>query len=809
MRASLRSCGIGLLLLAISVLGLAQMAAAHSCGTSGACPATCTFNCNEQDLRDAVARLNRCTPSSPTGTILSPVGCPANKTIFMSQDSAGIDDACGSLENGICIFGNKITFDGTTTGGDVIFEYNGLGRCCSDQCDPNSPFDRTRLFTLKGNDNRVQDFTMRFFPEGIFIDRGNNHAVTRVTADRICEDAVSVIAHPAPTPNPTAAAITENHFYGRMPEDGHDCYGNDPNHPTDICGLDKTVQLNGGSALVADNHFYNARAPIKVSGGVHVVRDNTMNGSGSDESQCEALPISHLYPNSDTIKVEYRRNTLNDCKNGIQPTGGTYPIEVRAYNNTFNGSHRSAFNVQGSGSVKIKGQGNYMRLNPTPPFPSEIKAAIVNQNPDAQIDFGGGDRSNPCLDSDCSDGVNSFCQEPTFYDIRNTTSGGVGAKFNCWGDESPLEVLVNGSNIDTGSPVSCAQGGFTPCGNAPPTATRTPTPSRTHTHTYTPVGPSPTNTRTHTPAHTYTWTSTETVTRTPTITNTFTRTNTATHTPTPCATLAPCASGQSSACQPGHQGDPNDSCFCACKTNTPTRTPTATRTNTPTPCATHLPCGAGQTSVCQPGHANPPMDSCYCACATFTPTNTPTPAICPEFPATCDTPISSRHSSLSLKNESNKKALLWQWKSGEATPAEFADPDLTQAFGLCIYDKSGSGGTMHKVSEMRIPSNWVGQWTTYSSGKRKFRDRTEAPHPDGIHYVDLTPGAVKKAKIRIKGRGERQNDPVFTSGLPFPTMPLSPPVMVQLHRTGESSCWSATYSGWQRNLPTQYKATSD
>jgi hypothetical protein len=48
------------------------------------------------------------------------------------------------------------------------------------------------LFTLKGNNNALEDFTYRYFPEGLHVRNGSGHTIARVKSDRICEDAITL-----------------------------------------------------------------------------------------------------------------------------------------------------------------------------------------------------------------------------------------------------------------------------------------------------------------------------------------------------------------------------------------------------------------------------------------------------------------------------------------------------------------------------------------------------------------------------------------------------------------------------------------
>lgn len=64
-----------------------------------------------------------------------------------------------------------------------------------------------------------------------------------------------------------------------------------------------------------------------------------------------------------------------------------------------------------------------------------------------------------------------------------------------------------------------------------------------------------------------------------------------------------------------------------------------------------------------------------------------------------------------------------------------------------------------------------------------YVDADVAPTPDGLTFIRLKPGATGKARVLVRGKG---------STLALPTLPLTPPVTVQLH-TEHGECWTAAY----------------
>jgi hypothetical protein len=88
-------------------------------------------------------------------------------------------------------------------------------------------------------------------------------------------------------------------------------------------------------------------------------------------------------------------------------------------------------------------------------------------------------------------------------------------------------------------------------------------------------------------------------------------------------------------------------------------------------------------------------------------------------------------------------------------------------------------------------------WKATSTVGYKYSDRDVLP--DGIRTITLRAGVDDHARILAKLKG----DPV-----PMPTLPLTPPVEVQLQATN-GECWSAVYSTPIVNDAVQFKAKAD
>src|SRR5262249_9951540 len=145
----------------------------HTCTD---CSATaCTVDCSgtdaqiEADFRSAVAGMISTCGGAKTISFSS---CAAGKVIKLAQTTSNVA-ACGIATNGICLNGNGMTLDGA----GHVFEYVGSEDCCQDPCTPVG----TRLFTIRGSGNKVQNLNLQYFPEGIHVESGTGHLMSSVS----------------------------------------------------------------------------------------------------------------------------------------------------------------------------------------------------------------------------------------------------------------------------------------------------------------------------------------------------------------------------------------------------------------------------------------------------------------------------------------------------------------------------------------------------------------------------------------------------------------------------------------------------
>lgn len=177
------------------------------------------------------------------------------------------------------------------------------------------------------------------------------------------------------------------------------------------------------------------------------------------------------------------------------------------------------------------------------------------------------------------------------------------------------------------------------------------------------------------------------------------------------------------------------------------------------------------------------------------------PPSCTTTPqSVCRQPIQAGRSKLVLKDRAKDAtdAVTWNWSAGEETlVADFGDPAVVTEYALCIYDRSGPGGTFQLVSGFTVPPAqlcsgepcWGKQWRY----KNRYRN------PDGIVKIKLKAGEAGRAQAKVKGKG---------SNLGLANLPLTPPVKAQL-QASNGECWGARYSTFiNRNEGELFRARS-
>jgi hypothetical protein len=451
------------MLLALAVLlFLAGPALAGPC-TDSCAETTCTVGCTEDELRDAVRKANDClgNPAWTGRTITVGVaGC----TVSIENDADAAarhpNSSCAAdfERHAICLRNEGVTIDGN--GADFV--YDGAAPCqnCSGAC----PVPQPALFTVKGERNTIRNLRFRYFPEGIHVRAGSGHTIAGVTADRICEDAITVDATAG-----TGITIRDSRLAGNQSADKNRLCLSRAGKPGK-CGIDDAIQLNGGASTVTGNTIDTIGHPVNAIGGSHVLAGNRTTGTG-DANVCQA------WLNSGSAVVSMTGNTIESCKFGVRVEGQALVV---ARDNVIRNPFVSAFNVRGSG--RLRGDGNRMRArsNGFSTGSDCQRGLLVAHSGTGRVDFGGGDFAGvsvvdglPCAaGGSCSAGGNHFCSggKATQTDIWNVTDCPCLA-VSCEGTQGycrvttccPLDAVGScggsaGSGASIGARANCFQG---------------------------------------------------------------------------------------------------------------------------------------------------------------------------------------------------------------------------------------------------------------------------------------------------------------------------------------------------------------
>ncbi len=169
---------------------------------------------------------------------------------------------------------------------------------------------------------------------------------------------------------------------------------------------------------------------------------------------------------------------------------------------------------------------------------------------------------------------------------------------------------------------------------------------------------------------------------------------------------------------------------------------------------------------------------------------------CPSAPRSGCAGAKAAGASLAIKQATPdaRDAVSWKWQS--AAPVALSDygtPTATTDLGFCVYDATGL------VLAAAVPAGgtcagrpcW--QATTVLD---RYADRDGTP--DGVQKMTLRAGTT--GRITVKGKGTH---------LPLPSLPLAPPLRVQVTRVDGGGCWESIHTMPGVNDGTTVKARSD
>jgi hypothetical protein len=177
------------------------------------------------------------------------------------------------------------------------------------------------------------------------------------------------------------------------------------------------------------------------------------------------------------------------------------------------------------------------------------------------------------------------------------------------------------------------------------------------------------------------------------------------------------------------------------------------------------------------------------------------PTLCGATPqAGCRRTTQAGAASLLLKDTARADQITWKWRGEATAKVEFGDPLASTDYQLCVYDHSG--GTPVSVMATTAPAGgscagaacWQDQGTGF-----KYRDRDATP--DGVFQLQVREGVDGRARIGLKGKGER---------LHLAPLPLAQDPLVTVHLVASNGqCWEAHFSSVTRNDASQFRAKSD
>jgi hypothetical protein len=153
--------------------------------------------------------------------------------------------------------------------------------------------------------------------------------------------------------------------------------------------------------------------------------------------------------------------------------------------------------------------------------------------------------------------------------------------------------------------------------------------------------------------------------------------------------------------------------------------------------------------------------------------------------------------------------LVWSWRNGDSSAADFGNPPADTGYVFCVYDDSN--GISSLVMNLQVPAGGVcGEgrpcWRDLGDRGFTYTDRSQAE--GRLLKVRLKQRGAGTAAIQVRGKGASLSlsDPV--AGALFQQ---DPTVTVQLVNDAiPSVCWEAIYSAGGGAPPlTRFKDESD
>jgi hypothetical protein len=171
--------------------------------------------------------------------------------------------------------------------------------------------------------------------------------------------------------------------------------------------------------------------------------------------------------------------------------------------------------------------------------------------------------------------------------------------------------------------------------------------------------------------------------------------------------------------------------------------------------------------------------------------------LCPPAPSSGCRAATSAKLKLAKGTTSARDKLRWGWRNSTGTTfADFGDPTVRTSYAFCAYDAS-TGAQPVLAAEAPADSTCAVEecWEVYSAN-------TVYLYVDGRHVV----GGLALLKLKSPTGGTNLQAKGSGALLGVPTLPLTPPVRVQLHNSDTATCWEASYESPTRNDGAVFKA---
>lgn len=238
------------------------------------------LKCNpDQDnsvSNDILSLQIECTESALRSALDSISNQDGGKITFQSDhDTVDVSDR-------IYFYGNNLVLDGGQQ--EIVLRYTGPDDCSQTE-------GQDHFIEIHGDNNKITNFTLLGFPDGIHIQSGNNNVVENLKFPYICED-----------------AVTNN---GR----GYEAFGTVIRNCYFEGSEDKAVMINnGGSVLVEGCEFVNCAQPVRAGGkkGAYTVRNCIFGGTSTGP---------RFSGGADGMVLFFENNQVNDAKYGLRVYG--------------------------------------------------------------------------------------------------------------------------------------------------------------------------------------------------------------------------------------------------------------------------------------------------------------------------------------------------------------------------------------------------------------------------------------------------------------------------------------------------------